>query len=55
MDADIKVIGTNSIPQMFTDEELKHFDVFDVAPLTAEVIDLAYRDESISKYFKRII
>ena len=51
LDADVHVVGTNTIPHQFTEEEKRHFDVLDVSPLIAHVIDLDYRGESISRFF----
>jgi ribose-phosphate pyrophosphokinase len=50
----IKIIGTNSIPHNFTDEEKNYFDICDISSLIAEIIDLHSRGESISKFFNDI-
>lgn len=49
---EIKVIATNTIPHNFTEDEKKHFDVVDIAPLIADIISVHSKGGSISRFFQ---
>lgn len=49
---EIKVIGTNTIPHNFTEDEKKHFDIVDIAPLIADIISVHSKGGSISRFFE---
>lgn len=51
-DNKITVIGTNTIPQEFDESEEKIYSIFDVSPLTSEIIYRRSDALSIGKYFK---
>lgn len=52
MEAGIKVIATNSIPQSFSPEEERWFETIEIEPVIAEVIARDYDGESISGFFR---
>jgi ribose-phosphate pyrophosphokinase len=52
MENDVKIITTNTIPNKFTEEEGEKFDVVDIAPLIASVINARSKGESIGRFFK---
>ena len=47
----INIIGTDSIPHTFTEEELRYFDIYPLAPLIARIISYRSRGKSISSFF----
>jgi len=49
---DIKIIGTNTVPHDFTEDERNHFDILDISPLIAELISVHSKGESISRFFE---
>ncbi|HEC61385.1 MAG TPA: ribose-phosphate pyrophosphokinase [bacterium] len=49
---EIKVIATNTIPHNFTEDEKKHFDIVDIAPLIADIISVHSKGGSISRFFE---
>ncbi len=49
-----KVMGTNTYPQQFSEEEKDIYDIFDMAPLIAHAIFLDYNEDSISRFFPKV-
>lgn len=50
-DADIHVIGTNTVPHTFSEEEEEWFDVVDISDIIADVIYTESQRGSISRFF----
>lgn len=53
-DAGVYVVGTNSVPHEFSDEDMKYIDMIDTSPFIAAVIREKSRGGSLSRFFDEL-